>query len=107
MKTLLVAAVVATAILLTPRAAWAADTDRGRALYELRCQGCHAESVHARQKRVAVDFEDVRRWVERWNATLSLRWSDEEMDDVAVHLNTTYYRYPCPPTVCKVVSLAK
>jgi len=79
---------------------------RGRDLYELRCHGCHAESVHARTRRVAKSFEDVRGWVVRWNKTLRLAWSDEEIDEVTLHLNTRYYRFACPPTVCKVVSQA-
>lgn len=95
------------AIPFATRSAQGADVDRGRALYELRCSGCHNDSVHGRAKRVASSFEDVRRWASRWNATLGLRWNDEEIDDVAVHLNMTYYRYPCPPRVCKVVSLSQ
>lgn len=80
--------------------------DRGAALYELRCTGCHGQSVHSRDKRLAADFGAVRAWVERWRATLRLDWSADEVDDVAVHLNRRYYRHPCPPTTCKVVSLA-
>lgn len=83
----------------------AADFDRGRALYELRCRECHAESVHARKKRVARDFTEVRAWVIRWNSTLRLGWKQDEVDDVALYLNDTYYGYRCPPSVCKVVSM--
>ena len=99
-------AAVAALVLVIPREAPGADTERGRVLYESRCGGCHSASVHGRGKRVASDFDDVRRWVGRWNASLGLRWGDEELDDVAVYLNNTYYRYACPPSVCKVVSLA-
>jgi mono/diheme cytochrome c family protein len=99
-------AIAAIAMLLGMRIASGADAERGRALYELRCGACHSESVHGRVKRVATDFGDVRRWVTRWNEHLALRWDDEEIDDVAVYLNDTYYRYRCPPQVCKVVSLA-
>jgi mono/diheme cytochrome c family protein len=99
-------AITCAAALAPAPAAAQADVSRGRALYELRCQGCHSESVHARVKRTAKDFADVRSWVERWNTSLSLRWDAQEVDDVALHLNRTYYRYPCPPAVCRVVSLA-
>jgi len=95
---------VAPVMLFATRPASGADAVRGAALYDLRCGGCHSESVHGRAKRVATDFEDVRRWVNRWNATLALRWAVEEVEDVTLFLNATYYRYPCPPTVCKVVS---
>jgi mono/diheme cytochrome c family protein len=85
--------------------AGAAEPDRGRALYEVRCLGCHGQSVHSRARRVASDFESVRAWVARWNDAVGARWSADEVDAVAVYLNQTYYRFPCPPTVCKVVSL--
>ena len=98
--------IAALAILFATRGASGADAQRGGALYESRCGACHSESVHGRAKRVATDFNDVRRWVSRWNENLKLRWGDEEIDDVSVYLNKTYYRYPCPPQVCKVVSLA-
>jgi len=97
-------ALACAAALAVPLAAVPADVSRGRALYELRCLGCHSESVHARAKRTARDFDEVRRWVERWNVSLSLAWSAEEVDDVTLHLNDAYYRYPCPPSACKVVS---
>lgn len=82
----------------------AVDTERGRALYEMHCLACHSESVHGRQKRAAKDFDDVRAWVSRWNENLALRWSREEIDDVAAHINRSYYRFACPPDVCTVIS---
>ncbi len=91
---------------LAMRSASGADAQRGRALYESRCSTCHSVSVHGRKKRVASDFNDVRRWVVRWNDNLALHWGDEEVDDVSAYLNNTYYRFACPPTVCKTVSLA-
>jgi mono/diheme cytochrome c family protein len=107
MKTrLAVVMIAACALMLAVGLAPGADAERGRTLYELRCGECHSESVHGRAKRVATDFDDVRRWVSRWNGTLGLHWSDEDIDDVSAYLNMTYYRYACPPTVCKVVSLA-
>lgn len=90
--------------LLAAPSAHGADAERGRALYELRCNTCHSESVHGRQKRVATDFEDVRAWVGRWNEALKLGWNSQEIDDVAVHLNRTYYRFACPPDACTVIS---
>lgn len=89
--------------LLAAPAPLAADAERGRALYELRCTTCHSESVHGRQKRVANGFDEVRAWVARWNESLVLGWSSEEIDDVTVHINRTYYHYTCPPDVCTVI----
>jgi len=102
------AMVFAAALTLAPgtRNAQAADAERGAALYELRCGTCHSESVHGRQKRAAADFDEIRGWVERWNRSLMLRWDNEEVDDVAVHLNNTYYHYACPSRICKLLTLA-
>jgi mono/diheme cytochrome c family protein len=86
-------------------AAPAADQEHGRTLYEARCGGCHSQSVHGRDKRVAADFEAVRGWVRRWSANLGLAWNAEEVDDVAVHLNARYYRFRCPPDLCKATGL--
>ena len=46
--------------LALPFAAPGADAERGRALYESRCDGCHAESVHGRAKREASGFDALR-----------------------------------------------
>jgi len=93
------AAIAFCALLAWP--ASAADAQRGRALYEAGCTGCHAESVHGRARREAADLEAVRRWVRRWSANLGLKWSEEEVGDVAAHLNARYYRFACPPEECK------
>jgi mono/diheme cytochrome c family protein len=80
--------------------ATAADAERGRTLYSARCDGCHAESVHSRQKRAAAEFDAIRGWVRRWSLNLGLKWSEEEIDDVSAWLNARYYRFPCPPATC-------
>ncbi len=84
----------------------AADAERGRALYDSRCDSCHAESVHGRVKREASGFESLRGWVRRWSGNLGLKWSDEEIDDVAAWLNGRHYKFPCPPTACKATGRA-
>jgi mono/diheme cytochrome c family protein len=81
--------------------AHASDAGRGKILYEARCGGCHAESVHGRAKREATDFQAVRAWVRRWGENLGLKWTDDEISDVAAYLNGRYYRYACPPAVCQ------
>ena len=103
---LLLLAAIAVAALFASREAFGADAARGSALYEERCGGCHSDSVHGRAKRIARDFEAVRGWLKRWSDTLTLRWSDQDIEDVTVWLNATYYGHPCPPTACKVLSLA-
>ena len=97
--------VLGFAILLASQGVSAADAERGQKLYQSRCDECHTESVHGREKRVAKDFDDVRRWVTRWSENVGARWGANEIDDVSSYLNDTYYHFPCPRDVCKVVSM--
>lgn len=101
MRHALLTATALAAALAWPTHAPGADAQRGKALYEARCGGCHAESVHGRPKREAADFAAVRSWVRRWGDNLGLRWTDEEVADVAAYLNGRYYRYSCPPADCQ------
>ncbi|MEI7447210.1 MAG: cytochrome C [Burkholderiales bacterium] len=80
--------------------------ERGRALYETRCGACHERSVHQRESRRATDFVALRAEVARWSATSGGEWRDEEIDAVAAWLNERYYRFPCPPTVCRAPARA-
>ena len=96
-------ALLLTAAAFAPAAA-AADIDRGRALYEHHCRGCHSESVHARKTRQAANFDEVRGWVERWSRHLKTGWNAQDLDDVTMHVNSAYYGHPCPPAACRVVS---
>jgi len=91
---------LAALLLALPGTGTAADAGRGRTLYDIRCDGCHAESVHGREKRAAADFDAIRSWVRRWSQNLGLRWTDAEIDDVSAWLNARYYRFPCPPAAC-------
>jgi mono/diheme cytochrome c family protein len=96
-RCLLAAIVWAVALPVTA----AGDVERGRILYESNCGSCHSESVHGRAKRVAREFEDVRNWVRRWSGNLKLGWTDDETEDVAVYLNSRYYKFACPPSTCR------
>lgn len=75
--------------------------ERGRALYDTRCIACHDRSVHRRESRRASDFAALRAEVSRWSETAGGEWKAEELDAVAAYLNERYYRYPCPPAVCR------
>ena len=78
-----------------------ADAERGKALYEARCDLCHRTSVHLREARKATSFDGVRAQVARWNTELGGAWSVDEIDDVTVYLNDRYYSFPCPGSVCR------
>lgn len=87
---LLVLAIVAA----TCNPAGAADSDRGRALYETRCIACHETSVHSRGKKLAANCNEIREQVSRWSRQQGGHWSDEEVEDVTLYLNERYYGFP-------------
>jgi mono/diheme cytochrome c family protein len=83
------------------------ELQRGRALYETRCIGCHDRSVHQRESRLARDFATLRAQVIRWNANAGGEWRTEEIDQVSAYLNERYYKFTCPPEICKVPARAE
>jgi cytochrome c-type biogenesis protein CcmH/NrfF len=77
------------------------ELSRGRALYELRCDQCHDQSVHQRTSRKAKNFSEVRASVVRWDRQQGgSAWRDDEVDLVTRYLNNRYYKFPCPASVC-------
>lgn len=67
---------------------------RGALLYDAHCTACHSTQVHWRDRRLATDWQSLAAQVRRWQANAGLRWTDEEIDEVARYLNTTIYRFP-------------
>ena len=99
-------ATLALGLMILFSSASAADVERGGNLYETRCQACHATSVHNRSARKAKSFDRIRAQVERWIGEVGGSWSADEIDDVTVYLNQRYYRFPCPPSMCKASQAA-
>lgn len=95
---LLLACVLAASTAST--SSFAASIARGKSLYETKCHACHDRSVHNRKARKAKSFDSIRREVARWDDALGGGWTKEDMDDVTVYLNETYYRFRCPETLC-------
>jgi mono/diheme cytochrome c family protein len=66
---------------------------RGQLLYENHCTSCHASIVHIRENRNAKSMADLHGWVQRWADELRLKWSNEEIDDVAQYLAHRFYKF--------------
>jgi mono/diheme cytochrome c family protein len=73
-----------------------ADLERGRALHDTHCRMCHDSVAYKRDKKIAATYEEVRAQVVRWQTNSSLRWSEEDIDNVTAYLAKTYYKLPCP-----------
>lgn len=101
MKTIRHALCVTAIMTLTMNsAACAADAERGRMLYDLRCGECHSESVHGRAQRDARSFGDVLAYVVRWSSQVNTSWRSEDINDVAKYVNDTYYGFKCEAPAC-------
>jgi mono/diheme cytochrome c family protein len=69
---------------------------RGELLYATHCSACHTYEVHWRKQKLATDWSSLVTQVRRWQASVGLGWSDEEISDVAHYLNSAHYGFQEP-----------
>jgi cytochrome c1 len=74
----------------------AAAQTRGALLYATHCVACHNEKVHWRQKKQAVDWDSLKSQVQLWQATGLLNWNQDDVLQVARHLNDSHYHFAAP-----------
>lgn len=67
---------------------------RGQMLYDNHCSACHNTEVHWRDKKVVRDWDDLLLQVRIWQGNGKLSWNETDVQDVAQHLNSLYYRFP-------------
>jgi mono/diheme cytochrome c family protein len=72
------------------------EPTRGELLYTTHCIACHNARVHWRDQRLAKDWMSLRAQVRRWQGIQKLRWTEEDISEVARYLNTFYYNFPPP-----------
>lgn len=69
---------------------------RGKLLYITHCNACHTTQIHWRGQKLAKDWEGLLAQVRRWQYIGGLSWSEDEVTDVAYHLDTLFYHYKNP-----------
>lgn len=69
------------------------DAVRGMYLYENHCTECHTSVVHIQENPKAQSLDEIEAFVRRWVAYKNLTWSNDEIRDVLMHLNSRYYKY--------------
>ena len=67
---------------------------RGALLYSTHCNACHTSKIHWREKKLATDMESLKFQVRRWQASIELGWTEDEIADVVRYLNAAYYGFP-------------
>ena len=69
---------------------------RGALLYATHCGACHDREMHWRRQRLVTDWPSLVAQVQRWQSTAQLGWSDDDVQEVARHLDATVYRLAQP-----------
>ena len=72
----------------------AGDLERGKALHDTFCVGCHGASVYTRQDRVANTYGEILQQVARWQGNTQWRWSQQDIESVADYLAVQFYKAP-------------
>lgn len=67
---------------------------RGELLYSTHCIACHTTQMHWRDQRLATDWASLKALVRRWQGVAQLGWNDDDIVEVARHLNDSIYRFP-------------
>ncbi len=81
-------------ILMLALPALAQDAGRGKALYDTHCLACHYERIHKRDpsRSLVRSITQLRLEVAQRAAFTGQRFTVEDLDDIAEHLNRTHYR---------------
>lgn len=66
---------------------------RGELLYSTHCSACHTAEIHWREKNLATDWNSLKVQVNRWQIYSELGWSDNDIIDVTLYLNITFYNF--------------
>lgn len=72
------------------------DASRGELLYATHCSACHTTEIHWRRHKLAQDWNGLVAQVRRWQGSIGLLWSNEEITDVARYLNELHYGFSVP-----------
>lgn len=81
--------------------AMAADASRGATLHNDQCIACHAarfgdggNEIYTRANRRVSSLPGLQKQVDRCKNNLQIVWFDEDVADVAAHLNASFYKFP-------------
>lgn len=66
--------------------------NRGELLYGTHCIACHTTEVHWRGRKLVSDWSSLLAQVRRWQSVQQLNWSDDDIVQVARHLNRRFYK---------------
>ena len=72
---------------------FAADIEKGKALHDAKCMGCHDTHQYTRPNRIIHTLEDLHGRVEFCDSAASAGFTPDDIDNVVEYLNTTFYKF--------------
>ncbi len=69
------------------------DLARGELLYTTHCVACHAIEIHWRAKKLVSNWNGLKMQVNRWQKSAALGWGADDIEQVSLYLNATYYHF--------------
>ncbi|MEN9432510.1 MAG: hypothetical protein RLZZ422_99 [Pseudomonadota bacterium] len=73
-----------------------AHVQAGQAIHDKNCISCHDSSAYSRLDRRVANYSELLAQVRRCNGNLAERLYDEELQEIALYLNKTYYSFNQP-----------
>ncbi len=90
---ILTTTVIAAAALASANVWAAADAQRGKALHDKSCFGCHNVSMYTRPNSIIHSFPDLANRVKFCETQNGMSWNNDQVKDVAAYLNENFYKF--------------
>ena len=85
---------------ITTSNCFAADIKSGKSLHDANCINCHAQlvggdgtGIYTRENRKIDTFAQLDKQVRRCRDSLGMSWPEEQIMDVVMYLNKTFYHF--------------
>ncbi|WP_330178369.1 cytochrome c [Candidatus Vondammii sp. HM_W22] len=69
------------------------DIESGKALVDKNCVACHGTELYTRSDRRVTSRSGLATQVQRCELALDLNWFDDDVENVAEHLNIQFYHF--------------
>ena len=74
----------------------AVDLDRGKQLHDEHCVQCHSSDIYTRENSIIFNYSDLDQRIRQCELGNELAWFDEEIKDVLMYLNRSFYGFEVP-----------
>ena len=101
MKYILLTSLLYVFISPTQAAEHSSKEHPGKVLHDKNCMECHGVSMYTRSNRKMGNIKALTTQVKRCDSFVGAQWFDEDVADVVMYLNNSYYKFPINANVSK------